>query len=123
MKRIVAATILSMLTTGSQAQLAQQTINDPLPQQQEVPRPQNPMYITNGNGPVRVMNGTPQPNYVEADGPNALYPVKSYVIERQPIVVPAPHVTVNTTIINKTVAARPRPHRKHVYKPPCQCKL
>jgi len=58
----------------------------------------NPMYITNGNGPVRVMNGQPAPNYVEADGPNALYPVKSYVIERQPIVLPAPHVTVNTTI-------------------------
>ena len=82
---------------------------------------ENPMYITNGNGPVRVMNGQPRPNYVEADGPNALYPVKSYVIERQPIVLPAPQVTVNTTIVNKTVAS-PKPHiRKHRPRPPCQC--
>ena len=81
---------------------------------------ENPMYITNGNGPVRTMNAQPRPNYVEADGPNALYPVKSYVIERQPIVLPAPHVTVTNNII------MPRPHvvkRKPVYKRPCQCKL
>ena len=83
----------------------------------------NPMYITNGNGPVQVMNGTPAPNYVEADGPNALYPVKSYVIERQPIVLPAPHVTVNTTINMPrppVVKHKPRVHRP---RPPCQCKL
>ena len=80
---------------------------------------ENPMYITNGNGPVRTMNAQPRPNYVEADGPNALYPVKSYVIERQPIVLPAPHVTVNTTIN----MPRPAVKRKHVYKRPCQCKL
>jgi len=83
----------------------------------------NPMYITNGNGPVRAMQGQPAPNYVEADGPNALYPVKSYVIERQPIVLPAPNVTVNTTINMPkppVVKAKPRVHRP---KPPCQCKL
>ena len=84
---------------------------------------ENPMYITQGNGPVRVMNGRVPPNYVEADGPNALYPVKSYVIERQPIVMPAPHVTVNNTIVMPRSAPVKRPVRKHVYKPPCQCKL
>ena len=84
---------------------------------------QNPMYITQGNGPVRVMNGRVPPNYVEADGPNALYPVKSYVIERQPIVMPAPQVTVTNNII------MPRPpvvkHKPRVHRPrsPCQCKL
>ncbi len=84
---------------------------------------QNPMYITQGNGPVRVMNGRVPPNYVEADGPNALYPVKSYVIERQPIVMPAPQVTVTNNIIMPrppVVKAKPRVHRPH---PPCQCKL
>ena len=84
---------------------------------------QNPMYITNGAGPIRVYNRRPPPNLVEADGPNALYPVKSYVIERQPIVVPAPHVTVNNTIVMPRSAPVKRPVRKHVYKPPCQCKL
>ena len=84
---------------------------------------ENPMYITQGNGPVRVMNGRVPPNYVEADGPNALYPVKSYVIERQPIVMPAPQVTVNNTIVMpRPPVVKHRPHR--VYKrPQCQCKL
>ena len=84
---------------------------------------QNPMYITQGNGPVRVMNGRVPPNYVEADGPNALYPVKSYVIERQPIVMPAPQVTVTNNIIMPrppVVKHHPRVHRP---RPPCQCKL
>ena len=87
---------------------------------------QNPMYITNGNGPVQVMNGQPAPNYVEADGPNALYPVKSYVIERQPIVLPAPRVTVQNTIINQeriVYKQAPRKPRIHKPRPPCQCKL
>ena len=85
---------------------------------------QNPMYITQGNGPVRVMNGRVPPNLVEADGPNALYPVKSYVIERQPIVMPAPQVTVtNNIIMPRPPAVKHHPVRKHVYKPPCQCKL
>lgn len=91
---------------------------------QEQQQYSNPMYITNGNGPVRAMQGQPAPNYVEADGPNALYPVKSYVIERQPIVLPAPHVTVtNNIIMPRPPAVKHRPVRKHVYKPPCQCKL
>jgi hypothetical protein len=90
---------------------------------QEQQQYQNPMYITNGNGPVRIMNGQPAPNYVEADGPNALYPVKSYVVERQPIVLPAPNVTVNTTINMPRPAVKHRPARKHVYNPQCQCKL
>ena len=90
---------------------------------QEPQQNANPMYITNGNGPVQVMNGQPAPNYVEADGPNALYPVKSYVIERQPIVLPAPHVTVNTTINMPRPPVVKHTPRKHVYKPPCQCKL
>ncbi len=78
----------------------------------------NPMYITNGNGPVRTMRGEPAPNYVEADGPNALYPVKSYVIERQPIVLPAPHVTVNTTInMPKPTAKRSTKRRLPYYCP------
>ncbi len=87
---------------------------------------ENPMYISQGNGPIRVMNGRPAPNYVEADGPNALYPVKSYVIERQPIVMPAPQVTVQNTIVNqerivyRQVKPKPRVHRP---KPLCQCKL
>ncbi len=82
---------------------------------------QNPMYVTQGNGPVRVMNGRVPPNYVEADGPNALYPVKSYVIERQPIVMPAPQVTVNNTIVMPRPPVVKRKH--HVYKrPACGCK-
>ena len=75
----------------------------------------NPMYITNGNGPVRVMNGQPAPNYVEADGPNALYPVKSYVIERQPVVLPAPNVTVNNTIVMpKSTVRKAATHKRRM---------
>jgi len=83
---------------------------------------QNPVYMSRDAGPTRIVQRPVPPNYVEADGPNALYPVKSYVIERQPIVVPAPHVTVNTTI-NMPRPAVKRPARKHVYNPQCQCKL
>jgi hypothetical protein len=82
---------------------------------------QNPIYMSRDAGPTRIVQRRVPPNYVEADGPNALYPVKSYVIERQPIVVPAPNVTVNNTIVMQRPA--PRPVRKHVYKRPCQCKL
>jgi len=91
---------------------------------QEPEQYENPMYITQGNGPVRAMNGRVPPNYVEADGPNALYPVKSYVIERQPIVMPAPQVTVTNNIIMPRPAPVKRPvHRVHRPRPPCQCKL
>ena len=61
-------------------------------------------------------------NQTFADGPNALYPVKAYIIQRTPMYVPP-----NQTIINNNVTynygrpAAKRPHRKPVYKPPCNC--
>lgn len=84
---------------------------------------QNPIYMSRDAGPTRIVQRRVPPNYVEADGPNALYPVKSYVIERQPIVLPAPNVTVNNTIVMQRPAVVKPPIRKHKPKPPCQCKL
>ncbi len=98
-----------LFTTGSMAQ------------QFDEGQGQNPIYMSRDAGPTRIVQRPVPPNYVEADGPNALYPVKSYVIERQPIVVPAPNVTVNNTIVMQRPAPVRRPVRKHVYKPPCNC--
>ena len=49
-----------------------------------------------------------------ADGPNALYPVKAYIIQRTPIYAPP-----NQTIINNTVyyGSKPALKKKVLYKP------
>lgn len=47
-------------------------------------------------------------NQTFADGPNALYPVKAYIIQRQPMYVPP-----NQTIINNTVYYGGKPAVKH----------
>ena len=56
-----------------------------------------------------------------ADGPNALYPVKAYIIQRQPMYIPP-----NQTVINNNVYynyARPAVRKPVVHKPrpPCNC--
>ena len=92
MKRIVIATIASMLTTGSIAQQAGYGYP--------------PGYVPGPNLTVG--------NQEFADGPNALYPVKAYIIQRTPMYVPP-----NQTIINNTVyyGTRPAAKKKVLHKP------